>query len=202
MHVPTTSKTLLRDLGADARSPRWAEFVARYRPMMEAFLAARFPSLAADADDLVQETLAALVRALPDYRHVPGEQGSFHNYLTGVLRNKAVSLLRRRDAEAARDARAAAGPPPPPPPAPDEEAAARDEAAWRDAVFEIALRQLLADDSVQQRTKEVFVRIAVDGEDPAAVARAFGIERNAADQMKSRMMRRLRDLVSALDPAT
>ena len=30
MHVPTTSKTLLRDLGADARSPRWAEFVARY----------------------------------------------------------------------------------------------------------------------------------------------------------------------------
>ena len=96
MHVPTTSKTLLRDLGADARSPRWAEFISRYRPMMESFLAARYPSLAPDADDLVQETLVALLRALPDYRYVPGEQGSFHNYLTGILRNKAASLLRRR----------------------------------------------------------------------------------------------------------
>lgn len=200
MHVPTTSKTLLRDLGADARSPRWAEFISRYRPMMESFLAARYPSLAPDADDLVQETLVALLRALPDYRYVPGEQGSFHNYLTGILRNKAASLLRRREAEAARDAWAAAESAAPPALA-DEVAAARDEAAWRDAVLQIALRQLLADESVQERTKQVFVRVAVEGEDPAAVAEAFGIERNAVDQMKSRMTRRLRDLVAALDAA-
>lgn len=200
MHVPTTSKTLLRDLGADARSPRWAEFISRYRPMMESFLAARYPSLAPDADDLVQETLVALLRALPDYRYVPGEQGSFHNYLTGILRNKAASLLRRREAEAARDAWAAAESAAPPALA-DEVAAARDEAAWRDAVLQIALRQLLADESVQERTKQVFIRVAVEGEDPAAVAEAFGIERNAVDQMKSRMTRRLRDLVAALDAA-
>ena len=200
MKVPTTSATLLRDLGADARSPRWAEFVARYRPMMESFLAARFPGLAADADDLVQETLVALLRALPDYRYVPGEQSCFHNYLTGILRNKTAALLRRREAEAARDARAAAEPAAPPARA-DEEAAARDEAAWRDAVLQLALRQMLADESVQERTKQVFVRVAVEGEDPAAVAEAFGIERNAVDQMKSRMTRRLRDLVAALDAA-
>ncbi len=200
MHVPTTSKTLLRDLGADARSPRWAEFISRYRPMMESFLAARYPSLAPDADDLVQETLVALLRALPDYRYVPGEQGSFHNYLTGILRNKAASLLRRREAESARDAWAAAESAAPPALA-DEVAAERDEDAWRDAVLQIALRQLLADESVQERTKQVFVRVAVEGEDPAAVAEAFGIERNAVDQMKSRMTRRLRDLVAALDAA-
>lgn len=200
MHVPTTSKTLLRDLGADARSPRWAEFISRYRPMMESFLAARYPSLAPDADDLVQETLVALLRALPDYRYVPGEQGSFHNYLTGILRNKAASLLRRREAEAARDAWAAAEAAAPPALA-DEVAAERDEDAWRDAVLQIALRQLLADESVQERTKQVFVRVAVRGESPASVAEAFGIDRNAVDQMKSRMTRRLRDLVAALDAA-
>ncbi len=199
MHAPTTSKTLLRDLAADARSPRWTEFVARYRPMMEAYLASRHPSLAAGADDLVQETLLALVRLLPDYRYVPGEQGSFHNYLTGILRNKAAMAVRRRATESARDARAAAESPPPAPAGADEEVAARDEAAWRDAVFEIALRQLLADESIQERTKQVFVRTAVRGEDIAAVARDFGIERNAADQMKSRMLRRLRELVAALD---
>lgn len=200
MKIPTTSRTLLRDLGKDARSPRWEEFVARYRPMMEAFLAARYPSLAQEADDLVQETLVALLRALPDYRYAPGEQGSFHNYLTGILRNKAAMLLRRRAAESVRDARASAEPDPPQSRA-DEEAAARDEDEWRDAVLQIALRQLLADDSVQERTKQVFVRVAVNGEDPASVAEAFGVSRNAVDQMKSRMMRRLRDLVAALDAA-
>ena len=201
MPVPPTSKTLLRDLAADARSPRWTEFVARYRPMMEAYLAARHPSLVAEADDLVQETLLALVRVLPDYRYVPGEQGSFHNYLTGILRNKAAMAARRRTMETARDVRAAAEPSPSAPAGADEEVAAREEAAWRDAVFEIALRQLLADESVQERTKQVFVRTAVRGEDVATVARDFGIERNAADQMKSRMLRRLRELVAALDAA-
>lgn len=198
MIVPATSMTLLRDLRADASSPRWAEFVARYRPMMEAYLASRWPALSAEADDLVQETLIALVRVLPGYRYVPGEQGSFHNYLTGILRNKALMAARRRAAEAVRDAGAAAEPPAPPPPTADEETAAREESAWRDAVFEIALRQLLADDSIQERTRQVFVRVAVRGEDPAAVARDFGIDRNAADQMKSRMTRRLRALVEAL----
>lgn len=200
MKIPTTSRTLLHDLGKDARSPRWEEFVARYRPMMKSFLAARYPSLAQEADDLVQETLVALLRALPDYRYAPGEQGSFHNYLTGILRNKAAMLLRRRAAESARDARASAEPDPPQSRA-DEEAAARDEDEWRDAVLQIALRQLLADDSVQERTKQVFVRVAVEGEDPASVAEAFGVSRNAVDQMKSRMMRRLRDLVATLDAA-
>lgn len=199
MPIPVTSQTLLHDIGSNASSPRWAEFVARYRPMMEDYLASRWPGLSSEADDLLQETLLALVRVLPDYRYVPGEQGSFHNYLTGILRNKAAMAVRRRATEAARDARAAAEPPPPPPPAADEETAARDEAAWRDAVFEIALRQLLADESVQERTKQVFVRTAVRGEDVAVVARDFGIERNAADQMKSRMLRRLRELVAALD---
>ena len=34
MPFPATSTTLLRDLGANALSPRWAELVARYRPAL------------------------------------------------------------------------------------------------------------------------------------------------------------------------
>lgn len=44
--VPKTSQRLLAEIGANAESPRWAEFVARYRPMMERLLATRFPLLA------------------------------------------------------------------------------------------------------------------------------------------------------------
>ncbi len=54
MQPPATSTTLLRELGADAQSPRWAELVARYRPALLSFLAARVPTLADAADDLVQ----------------------------------------------------------------------------------------------------------------------------------------------------
>ena len=63
------------------------------------------------------------------------------------------------------------------------------------------LLQLLADSSIHERTRIVFARVAVNGEKPDDVAAAFGIERNAVDQMKSRMMARLRELVAALEKA-
>ncbi len=201
--VPKTSQRLLAEIGANAKSPRWAEFVARYRPMMERFLATRFPPLAGEADDIVQETLVALMTALPHYQYVPDENGAFHNYLTGILCKKAIAALRgmaaeRRRIDASQDAAEGA---PDPGPSPAEDAEGLDEEAWRNAVFEIALKQLLADESIRESTKQVFVRIAVKGEKPADVARDFGIDRNVADQMKSRMTRKLRETVAALGGA-
>ena len=64
--IPTTSTTLLRELAQDSQHARGGEFVARYRPMMEAFMRERFPSL--DADDVIQETLIELIRVFPVYR--------------------------------------------------------------------------------------------------------------------------------------
>lgn len=200
MRVPTTSETLLQTIGANSSSTRWTEFVARYRPMMEAFLASRFPSLASEADDIVQETLVALVKALPGYRYSPGESGAFHNYLTGILRNRACSLLRDRSRDTSTDpAKPPAWDPPERPSGPDDIAAEHDEEAWRKSVFEIALRQLLADESVQERTKQVFSRTAVLGEDPRDVAEAFGLSSNALAQIRFRMTQRLREIVEALE---
>ena len=59
--------------------------------MMRSYLQARFPSL--DADDIIQETFAALAKILPDYQYAPEKNGAFHNFLTGVLRNKALCAL-------------------------------------------------------------------------------------------------------------
>ncbi len=61
--IPTTSTTLLRDVASDPQHVRWGEFVARYHPMMEAFMRERFPSI--DADDVIQETFIALCKVLP-----------------------------------------------------------------------------------------------------------------------------------------
>lgn len=182
---PKTSATLLADLARDSQHARWGEFVTRYRPMMEAYLHARFPQV--DADEAIQETLIALIRRFPIYRYVPEERGAFHTYLTGILRHKALKWLRveqrHRELQVAPEA-----------PSRADEAARRQE-----AIFEIALQQLLADETLQQRTREIFTRVAVNGEKPAAVAEAFGIERNAVDQVKQRLMARLRELVRHLE---
>ena len=190
--IPTTSTTLLRDIAQDTQHARWGEFVARYRPMMETFMRERFPSF--DADDVIQETLISLIEAFPVYHYSPEEKGSFHNYLTGILRNKALRQSvcdNRRQANmrkltSEKQIEADVNPPS------DRYVSQRD-------IFEIALRQLLADDSVHARTREVFRRVAVNGDSPENVASDFGITRNAVDQMKSRMMAQLREFVSALE---
>lgn len=52
MNIPPTSTTLLRDIAQDSHNARWGEFVSRYRPMMEAFLRERFPSI--EVDDILE----------------------------------------------------------------------------------------------------------------------------------------------------
>ncbi len=207
--VPTTSTTLLRNLAQDSQHARWGEFVARYRPMMEAFLREYFPSV--EADDVIQETLIAVCAALPSYRYAPEEKGHFHNYLTGILKNKAVRQLSKdhRQLEIAEEMRRSRGDAPyqtadygrAVAPRPPSGIMADDEQSWREALLEIALQQLLNDESIQSRTRQVFLRVAVNGDSPNDVADAFGIERNAVDQIKNRMMSRLRKLVAALEKA-
>ena len=190
-NIPETSTTLLKDLARDSQHARWGEFVARYQPMMESFMSANFPTV--DAADAIQETLIALIETFPVYHYVPEEKGSFHNYLTGILRHKALKMLAKESHRSAlheayaKDAAVGGA------------ASGADDGQWRDALFEIALQQFMADDTVADRTKRIFARVAIDGEKPEAVAKAFGVERNAVDQIKSRSMARLRELVAALE---
>ena len=189
--IPETSTTLLRDIASDAKNARWGEFVARYRPMMAAYLKANFPSL--EADDIVQDTLVALVAVLPHYRYAPDETGHFHNYLTGILRNKALKQCRKLVREAAivenkrlRDAL-------------DSQSQGSDyDDNWRRAVMEIAVRQLLADDQIHEHSKQIFQRLTVDGMSPDSAAAAYGVSRNSVDKIKSRMLERLRGIVRSL----
>ena len=190
--IPTTSTTLLQDLANDSQHARWGEFVTRYRPMMEAFMRERFPAL--DADDMIQETLIALIKALPTYRYSPEERGHFHNYLTGILRHRALAAIsagaRRAEREKEMDILA-----------PKSMQAEDEDDSWRKSLLEIALQQVLADETIHQRTKQVFVRVAINGEKPEDVAAAFGLTRNAVDQMKARTLSKLKEIVARLEEA-
>ena len=189
--VPTTSTTLLRDIGSDVKNARWGEFVERYRGMMTGYLKSNFPVL--DADDIVQETLVALSRILPNYRYDPAVTGHFHNYLTGILHNKACRECERHAHEKAVQGEMSV--------ILSVEADKRGEdlSRWQESVFEIAMRELLADPEIHERSKQIFLRLAVDGVSASEVAVAYGVERNNVDKIKSRMIARLKNIVAGLE---
>ena len=150
-----------------------------------------FPTV--DADDAIQETLITLTKVFPVYHYSPDETGAFHNYLTGILRHRALRVIenesRRLNKEQKYHEMAELS-------IPDD--GRNERSSWREAVLEIALQQLLADESINDRTKQVFVRVAINGEKPETVAESFGITRNSVDQMKARMKDRLREFADAL----
>lgn len=191
-NVPTTSTTLLRDLASDSQHPRWTEFAVRYRPMMEAYLRERFPTV--NADDLVQDTLLAVVAALPSYVYDAASSGHFHNYLTGILRHKAINAIRSHRRYTGVIIRSEADT--------DKVQAptvVESEDEFRHSLMESALGQLMADDEVSARDKQVFEQVAIVGVAPTEVAAKFGLSRANVDQIKKRMTDRLRSLVRALE---
>ena len=185
--TPKTSTTLLKQIAGAAEHPRWEEFVAKYRPALEAFARERFPGL--EADDLIQETLLALMRALPDYVAREDKKGAFHNYLTGVLRHKAVDALRKAGHRAEAEALAA------------REAAEAGGGDWRRTLYAVALGQLMDNPRLGARSKQIFLRLALRGETPREVAESLQVSRAFVDQTKKRMMARLKQIIEGLGNA-
>ena len=189
--APTTSITLLKALSSGTDNARWAEFCRTYEGMMRGFLRAGFPFV--DADDVLQETLIALTKALPDYHYAPDTHGHFRNYLTGILKHKAEDALRRQAKERKLRDELRRHPPAPAEPAEDD--------SWKLTVLNAAVEQLMSDTAVNARTREVFRHVALLHEDAESVARLFGITRNNVDQIKNRMIRRLAGKVAAMTKA-
>lgn len=191
--IPKTSTTLLKNI-CEPGGSRWPEFVSRYRPMMAAYLAAHFPAL--DADDLIQETFVALSNVLPRYRYAPDETGRFRNYLTGILRKRALMQCEKAEKDRKiknefKNCMAGFSLPP----------QSDDDDGWRNSILEIAMRILLDDDRIPDKSKQIFQRLTVDGIAPDAVATAYGTSRNNVDKTKSRMVARLREIVRSLEEA-
>ena len=187
-NAPVTSITLLKGLASGTDNARWAEFFRIYEQPMRSFLSARFPSV--DADDAIQETMVALMRRMPDYHYTPDSNGHFHNYLTGILKHKAEDALRREARESGkRDKLKERG---------AADAPREDPDDWKLAAMNAALEQLLSDESVNARAREVFRHVALMHEPPAEVAAAFGLSRTNVDQIKRRMVQRLSVLVSSM----
>ena len=189
--IPNTSITLLAGLSDGTNPARWADFYGRYNLPMRGFLASSFPTV--DQDDVIQETLIALSKALPNYHYTADGNGHFRNYLMGIVKHKALDELRKKQSISrlkngfAQEMSA-----------PRHNGLPDDDDGWRLEAMEAALEQLLADDTITPRTREVFRHVALLHESPQDVARQFGISRGNVDQIKKRMIDKLSDMVAAM----
>ena len=189
--IPRTSITLLTGLSDGTDPSRWSDFYRRYEAPMRGFLKSNFPN--ADQDDVIQETLIALSKALPNYHYTPDSNGHFRNYLMGIVKHKALDDLRKKQSLARlKDGFAKE------PLAPKQNPVLDEDDSWKMEAMEAALEQVLADSSITPRTREVFRHVALLHESPQDVARQFGITRGNVDQIKKRMIDRLSDLVASM----
>lgn len=155
---------------------------------MRAYLVGHFPGV--PADDVIQETLITLMQCMPNYSYNREEHGYFRNYLIGIVRHKAIRHLKlaARENEELEQYLRVVG---------EESSRAASEEKdmrFRQSVYELSLQELLADHSIQDRTKNIFIHVAINGENPEDVARNFGVTRNGVDQIKARMIAKLRKI--------
>ena len=188
--TPTTSETLLRDAAADGASPRAEEFASLYEPVLRRYAASVRPDGSflqpADRDDLVQEVFLSVRSALPDF-HYDRSRGRFRDYLKIAVRNAASHIARRPNPvpEGMADDRLA--------PDPHE----GDSAETLLRIWTLALERVFRRGRFSPNAKAVFRRVAVKGESVAVVAREFKMEPNAIYQLRSRVMRAVRDELKA-----
>lgn len=190
--IPPTSVSLLKAISDGTASARWTDFYHRYEPAMRGFLHERFPSV--EAEDVIQEVLLALTRAMPNYHYTPDGNGHFRNWLMGIVKHKALDAINRakRISDIKTDIAKWGNQ------QSVEPTILAEDDSWMHSTMEAAMDQVMSDESITARTREVFRHVALMHEQPEDVARQFGISRNNVDQIKKRMISKLAALVSAM----
>jgi RNA polymerase sigma factor (sigma-70 family) len=185
----STHASLLARLKDGSDAAAWAEFDDRYRDLVF-FYARRRGLQPADADDVVQETLAAAHRLLPAFTYDP-DKGRFRGWLrTTALR--ATFKAKRKGADAMTRLRGDVVDVEPV----DEDA--NDDAwdsEWRNYHVRLATKKVRTE--FNAKDVAAFEGCAVERRAPADVARALGLSVDSVYQAKSRILKRLREHVAA-----
>ncbi len=187
MYGLTTHISLLQRLSNGQDPAAWREFHERYAELIAGF--ARRRSLQpADCDDVAQEVLLALSKTLPGFHYDPA-RGKFRSYLKTITLH---AIFKRRmarhgevDLEHLEEATRAA--------CEDEDVEAAWEAEWRQYHARQAMRTIAVE--FNDADRQAFQRYAVEGRDARETAEALGLSVDQVYQAKSRIMKRLTELV-------
>jgi len=175
-------------------SQAWTEFAEIYGPLIYAYGRRRHLQ-DADAADLTQEVLKVVSRTVVRFEY-SADRGGFRRWLWTIARNELKDLVRRLrrgpsgagNSEAMRLLSQTAKP---------DEDFDLWEANYQQTLLHWAAQRVQTD--VQASTWQAFWRTSIEGRRPEAVAASLGISVGAVYIAKSRVVKRLRELIESLE---
>jgi RNA polymerase sigma-70 factor (ECF subfamily) len=183
---PTTHATLLARLSDSTDTRAWREFCDRYGELIRTY-ARRRGLQPADCEDVLQEVLLGLSRAMPGFEYDP-ERGRFRGYLKTFVSRAVNHRLRQVYAAAGQQSmeEADAGP--------GEDA---HTAVWEDEWRAYHLRQAwqAVGGELSTRHRLAFEALLLDGRDARETAELFEMTLDQVYQIKSRGLRRLSEQI-------
>lgn len=182
-----TSTTLLEGLQDPRNDRAWQRFYARYTPMLLSY-GQRVGLSDSDVQDVVAETLATFVQAYQAGRY-DRNRGRLKSWLGGIIQNKVRKLLNRRRS-APLDPRLED------PAVPNEQDEAFEH-EWRLERLSAALDVLRRES--EPTTYQAFDLYALKAWPATKVAPFLNMTANAVYISKTRMLKRLREIVAQLE---
>ncbi len=169
----------------------WKELTTLYRPLILAWLGQRGVP-ADDREDLTQDTLVAVVKALPSFDH-SGNRGAFRSWLRTLVCHRTCDYSRAADPRARAAGGSGAVEALRQLEDPDDDLNRR----WDEEHDRYVFRYLM-ELEFEPTTVRAFRRLALDGASGAAVARELGLSVGAVYIAKSRVLQRLRQEAAGL----
>lgn len=192
--MPTTSATLLERLRDPRDAEAWGRLNDLYAPLIRMW-ADRLNVRGADADDLVQEVMAVVVRRFPEFVH-PERPGAFRGWLRAIAANCARTVWRDRKLAPTAPGGTDFG---------SYLARLEDQSddlarEWdREHDIHVARRMLeRVRGDFEEKTWELFRGFVLDGRTADEVAAAHATTPNAVYIAKSRVLARLREEAGGL----
>ena len=194
MNPPETRPSLLLRVRDPADREAWAEFSEIYRPVICRL--ARLKGLqAADAEDLAQQVLISIANAIERWEPEPG-RAKFRTWVRRIVQNAILNALTRGAPDKAsgddndhlllQQSPARTGP--------DSDLLKTE---YRREVFVWAARQIR--DEFTEGTWNSFWLTAVAGQEVDDVAAQLGRSRGSVYASRSRVMKRLKQMVEEFD---
>lgn len=194
--LPDTRHSLIIQVQDPSNREAWEKFSTIYRPVV--YRLARSRGLQdADAEDLSQQVLMAIARAIPDWKqHNP--QTRFRHWLQRIAKNAILNALTRRpkdvpsgQTETINLLTEVA--------VPNQQLENQIELEYQRQVYRRAAE--IVRETVHEGTWRAFVHCVVEGESTESVAQRTGKTIGNVHAARSRIMKRLQDVVRELEEA-
>jgi len=189
LHQTTTHASLIARLGDRDDPSAWQDFCHRYEDLIRGF-AKRRGVQGPDADDLIQDVMMALTKAMPGFTYDPA-RGKFRSYLKTVVvhaisrrgcQNRPVAPLRGDESAAGLT------------PAADDEQEQAWELEWRQHHLRIGMWTVRAEFGESDLAAfDLYVQQQRPAEE---TAKTLGISLDRVYQAKSRILRRLGEIIA------